>query len=130
MNKLVIIGIVVIAIIGFSALTYAGYVPGLSELFQSNPDEMKQLIKVYSEAMEPAIKSGATISYKTVDFDSLEVGDIIVIQFSADSAIFISRISEITSEGLKTKADNNPGPDSWTVTPDYLIGKVVTINNP
>jgi len=33
LNKLIVVGIVIVAIVAFSALTYAGYVPGLSEFF-------------------------------------------------------------------------------------------------
>ena len=138
MNKLLLVGIIIIGIIAFSGLTYAGYVPILSPLVRpnenSNPDTLdgatEQTLKMASAGMEPTIKLGATISYKETAFESLEVGDIILFRFSSESSIFISRIVEITSDGIKTQGDNNQWKDSWTVTPSCYMGKVVNINNP
>lgn len=55
---------------------------------------------------------------------------IIVFKVSTESGVFISRVTEITPEGIKAKGDNNQFQDSLTVTESFLMEKVVNINNP
>lgn len=83
---------------------------------------------VQSESMEPTINKGDLILFKSVNYEDLEVGDVIV--FSAGDGFgesmkgqnIVHRVYEITADGIRTWGDNNPSPDKDLVTAGNLIG--------
>ena len=93
------------------------------------------ILKVTSRAMEPALSvNDAIIFDKTIPFDSLEIGDIIVFHKPTDHDIMIvMRIVEVMDDDpltFRTKGDANPtsilGTD-FPITKEEYIGKVTEI---
>lgn len=85
--------------------------------------------KVMTSSMSPMIKEGDCIIIKTVDTDTLEVGDVITF-YSDDSEIEgmlnTHRIIEILENGdFVTKGDANQYADSVTVDPKSVVGEYV-----
>lgn len=77
---------------------------------------------------EDAIHANDIIVIKKVDFTSLEVGDIIVFYNPEEDKNISHRIISVQDNGYKTQGDNpitNPGPDTFIVTEEYYIGKVM-----
>lgn len=89
---------------------------------------------VQTESMEPEILKGDLILFKSVKYENLKQGDIIV--FVAGDGFgeqmkgqnIVHRVHEITSSGIITKGDNNTSTDKDVVTADNLIG-VCTSNS-
>lgn len=81
---------------------------------------------VPTPSMEPTIKAGDSIIFKSISYDSCKVGDIIVYKSQAGETkgmYILHRINQITDEGFITKGDNNYAVDPEIVTKDMLVGK-------
>ena len=88
---------------------------------------------VSSGSMKPVLEIGDIIVVSGRNqFEKLEVDDIIVFTLPTDSKrVIVHRINSIDKEGekgieIKTKGDNNPSVDGWTVLERNYIGTVVT----
>ena len=91
-------------------------------------------ILMTSQSMEHAIKQGATVYYKRVPFNSLQVNDIIVFGKPSNETtyneVIVHRIVAVEIGWLVTKGDFNNANDPWKVDASLLIGKVTEIHNP
>lgn len=95
------------------------------------------LMIVQTESMEPTIMTGEMIWIRGVAPSDVRVGDIITFNipptvaaaFAGTEATTIThRVIDITYNSddtlsFKTKGDNNPVEDIWTVTGDMLVGR-------
>ena len=91
--------------------------------------------QVLGHSMLPTLEGGDLVVLQSVPISQVHVGNIIVYDGSC-SALGISvvhRVVAITSAGLITKGDNNPGTDqslgiaSSPITQNCLVGKVVFV---
>ncbi|MDH3764184.1 MAG: hypothetical protein OER82_00035 [Nitrosopumilus sp.] len=70
----------------------------------------------------------------SIQFEELEIGDIMVFFSNPDERKLLSRIIEVTKEEpytLRTQGDANPGsiPErEYSITAEQYIGKVVMVN--
>lgn len=97
----------------------------------SSISKLEKSYTVASISMEPTIKSGATIRYMPVPFESLRIDDIIIFKDPNHiTRIAVARIVGIGPDGLATKGDHNLIPNPYNVTAPFLLGKVTQINNP
>ena len=88
---------------------------------------------VSSGSMKPILEIGDIIVVSGRNqYTELEVNDIIVFTLPTDSKrVIVHRINSIDKYGekgieIKTKGDNNPNVDGWTVLEENYIGTVVT----
>ena len=90
----------------------------------------KNMLKVASDSMAPEIVMGDIVTYEKVDFDLLQVGDIVVVE--ADGIFITHRIVEIGSNEngkyLILKGDNNLTPGIEPYYESQYIGKVIKVN--
>lgn len=83
---------------------------------------------VMSESMEPTILTGDLILSKQIDFEDVQVGDIIVYKHTYENGehqAIVHRVIEKTDEYLVLKGDNNENRDPWNVYPEDVRAKVV-----
>lgn len=83
---------------------------------------------VMSESMEPTILTGDLILSKQIDFEDVQVGDIIVYKHTYENGKYkaiVHRVIEKTDEYLVLKGDNNASRDPWNVYPEDVRAKVV-----
>ena len=82
---------------------------------------------VVSESMVPELQVGDMLLIKQVDYDSLQVGDIIAYEqeINEKTVVIVHRIYEIKDNYIRTKGDNNPDVDTWIATKHNLVGKVI-----
>lgn len=89
---------------------------------------------VTSGSMEPTFKKGDLVFMQNI-FVKPKVGDIIIFEDPKKNVIsnkpvtVTHRIIEIQGGTIRTKGDNNPRADSWTVNKDVLLGKAFVINS-
>ena len=92
-----------------------------------------RIFHILTGSMEPTIPTGSNVISKTVDTDSLEVGDIITF-ISRDQAIYGNAnthrivavvVDENGERCFATRGDANNATDSLLVYPEDVLGKVV-----
>lgn len=82
---------------------------------------------VPTDSMEPNIHVNDVTLIKNVDFDELELEDIIVYYNDVENIFVVHRIKGYFDDGsFKTKGDNYPNYDTIHVTEDNYVGKVVS----
>jgi len=88
------------------------------------------LMVVTTRSMEPTLSSGDLIYVKGVAPSDLKVGDVITFKPPTkyiSGTLITHRIVDISYEtneiNFKTKGDNNPATDPWTVTTSDIIGR-------
>ncbi len=83
-------------------------------------------IKAYAvktASMSPACPIGTMIFVESSSIDQLNEGDIIV--FKKGTLFVTHRIYSISDNKVKTKGDNNNTPDSFELSEDEIVGKVL-----
>lgn len=87
---------------------------------------------VQSPSMQPAIKTGSIVYYKSVDtIAQLSMGDVITFKQEGDGPMITHRLMRINDDGtIKTMGDNNPSLDSWDITFENIVGKVGSVYIP
>ena len=131
MKKIFVAAIVaVLVIVSIVGLSFVQFIPILSPTLHNVASGDKSVV-MSGPSMQPTVKQGATVYYKSVPFDSLKVNDIIIYKDpQIPSGMILSRITQIDSDGLVTKGDFNSAAYSWKVNASMLIGKVTEIHNP
>ncbi len=84
--------------------------------------------KITSNSMYPALEMGQTYRFEKVDFNTIEVGDIVLANYKQDGFSFTlaHRVVEITNEGLILCGDaNNSINDPYPYTEDNVYGVLV-----
>lgn len=80
-----------------------------------------RLCAVQSSSMEPNIPTYSICLVTThIQYDEVEIGDVVVYTRVDDNNKIIHRVIEITDEGLITKGDANQSDDGISVTEDNL----------
>jgi len=79
---------------------------------------------MFSNSMVPTINQGDLAFYEKVPYEQLKVNDIIIFNAPQRKHPLLHRIYNITNDGIITKGDNNPVPNSWIITSDEIVGKV------
>ncbi|MBD3172795.1 signal peptidase I [Candidatus Bathyarchaeota archaeon] len=92
------------------------------------------LMVVTTGSMEPTIKPGDLIYVKGVPADEIQVNDIITFKPPRDyvrGTLITHRVIDIQYDSneiyYKTKGDNNPSVDPWTVTSKDLVGRQTAV---
>lgn len=83
---------------------------------------------VMSASMEPTIMTGEVIVAKTIAFEDVEVGDIIIYKHTyanEKSIAIVHRVIEKTNYYLIMKGDNNEVEDPWKVYPGDVRSEVI-----
>lgn len=87
---------------------------------------------ITSGSMEPTFKKGDLVLMQDILIQP-KPGDIIIFPDPEDSRIasqpltITHRIESISTDGIKTKGDNNPYVDSWSVSREMILGKAIVL---
>lgn len=81
---------------------------------------------VISGSMEPDIPVGSLVYTKSVEFEDIEIGDVISYKLSEDTMV-THRVNSINAENntLITKGDANDDVDGSEVQKSQIVGKVI-----
>lgn len=81
---------------------------------------------VATESMTGTINKGDIVVISDFPYEDIKKDDIICFYNPNINGMTVThRVTEVTEEGFKTKGDYNPSSDSWTITEDEFIGKIV-----
>ena len=87
-------------------------------------------VVIITGSMDPIIKRGDVVIYQKINYNDIEIGDIIV--YNLDSIKVIHRVIDIQNasqygEVLITKGDNNETRDSASVLSNQVLGIVIAV---
>ena len=86
-----------------------------------------QVFNVISGSMEPTYSVGDLLYVKTVDPDSIKVGDPITFVLNEELVVATHRVVDIDAENRQftTKGDANKDDDGFVVTAENFVGKAL-----
>jgi signal peptidase I len=76
--------------------------------------------------MLPTLKDGDILEAVQYSQRKFHIGDIIAFHSPIGGTIIVHRIAAICKKGVKTKGDNNFRFDDWVLSPNDIIGKIVS----
>lgn len=106
---------------------------GLPTVFKALLGTDTPFMVVISRSMEPTLKVNDIIVVVGVDPDDIKIGDVIVFRNPTGGPVpIVHRVVDIITlpngeRGFITKGDNNNLNDPWTLTDEYIIGRVVFV---
>lgn len=83
---------------------------------------------IITGSMEPNIKVNSVVMLEPVEFEDIEVGDIIRYTSYRGFSV-LHRVKTKTTSYLTTQGDANARPDEFVVTADMITGRVTSIHN-
>jgi len=83
------------------------------------------MITYSGQSMNPTLKTADLLYVLPYRKQKFQPGDVVVFYPSADRRLFTHRIVRIDSQGIRTRGDNNNNLDSWILSSDHIIGRVV-----
>jgi len=100
---------------------------GLALASHVAPHTGHTLLIIRGASMEPAIPLGALVALRSVDSQSVSIGDIVTTR--ADNGVLVThRVAEIVDPGaerlLRLRGDANPTPDTALVPAAAVVGRV------
>jgi hypothetical protein len=75
--------------------------------------------------MNPTLMEPELIEVKTISADEIKKGDVILFHRPEDNTNIVHRVVGIPDNSFRTRGDNNRHADSFSVTPDAIIGLAV-----
>ena len=92
--------------------------------------EQKELksMNYIGSSMNPTLKPGDRLD--TVPYDRQEIrrGDVIVFISPADESKVVHRVVSVDSNGIRTRGDNCNRIDPWVLSPDQIVGRVISVH--
>lgn len=83
---------------------------------------------IITGSMEPTIKVNSVVMLEPVEFEDIQVGDIIRYTSHRGFSV-LHRVQTKTVAYVSTKGDANEKPDEFVVTRDMITGRVTSIHN-
>ena len=93
--------------------------------FQKILDDPKKLITYVGPSMTPTLKAGDRLHVIPYDGDKIRRGDVIVFIPPEDDRTIVHRVIFVDPQGIRTRGDNNRLIDSWVISSDQILGRVV-----
>jgi signal peptidase len=90
-----------------------------------DPVDLKPLNYI-GPSMNPLFKSGDRLKIISHHQDKIRVGDVVVFYSPEDETKVVHRVVSVSSNGIKTRGDNCDTVDPWILSPDHIIGRVVS----
>lgn len=79
------------------------------------------------QSMNPLFITGDILYIVPYTETEISESDIIVFRSPVDSTLITHRVVSIGPDGVKTRGDNSEDVDSWKLSPNDIIGKVILI---
>jgi hypothetical protein len=92
--------------------------------------EQKELksMNYIGTSMNPALKPGDRLDTVPYDRQKIRRGDVIVFISPLDEAKAVHRVVSVDSKGIKTRGDNCSRIDPYVLSPDKIVGRVISVH--
>jgi hypothetical protein len=92
---------------------------------RTEPKELKSMNYI-GPSMNPTLKSGDRLHIIPYDRQEIRRGDVVVFTPREGDSKIIHRVVSVSSNGIKTRGDNCNQVDPWVLSPDHIVGRVVS----
>ena len=89
-------------------------------------EELKSMNYIGS-SMNPTLKPGDRLDTVPCYWQEIRRGDVIVFISPADESKTVHRVIFVDSNGLRTQGDNCNRIDPWVISPDQIVGRVISV---
>jgi signal peptidase len=79
-------------------------------------------------SMNPTLKPGDRLDTVPCDREKIRQGDVIVFVSPADESKVVHRVVSVDSKGIRTRGDNCNRIDPWVLSPDQIVGRVISVH--
>ena len=79
-------------------------------------------------SMNPALKPGDRLDTIPYDKQKIRRGDVVVFISPADGSKVVHRVVSVDSKGIKTGGDSCKRIDPWVLSPDQILGRVISVH--
>jgi len=92
--------------------------------------EQKELkaMNYNGSSMEPTLKPGDRLDTVPFDRQKIRRGDVVVFISPADGSKVVHRVVSADSKGIRTRGDNCNRIDPWVLSPDQILGRVISVH--
>ena len=84
-------------------------------------------IRFIGRSMLPTLKAGDILGMALFTQREIQVGDIIAFNGPNGGALTVHRAVSVDLNGVRTRGDNNFIIDNWVLSPDDIIGRIVSV---
>jgi len=78
-------------------------------------------------SMNPTLKPGDLLCVSPCDGQRIQCGDVVVFISPEDGSRVVHRVVSSNPSGIRTRGDNNNQCDPWVLSPDHIVGCVVSL---
>lgn len=78
------------------------------------------------KSMAPTLKTGELLEVWPYSGRKIQPGDVIVFFSPQDQNKVIHRVISVDSQGIRTQGDHNSGLDRWFLSPEQILGQVIS----
>jgi len=96
--------------------------PGLKE----EQEGLSESIIYTGSSMNPLMKNADTLRFIPYRDKKIRPGDIVVFAIPKSQYKIIHRVTSVSSQGIRTRGDNRKKEDPWVLSPDAVLGRVVS----
>jgi signal peptidase I len=86
------------------------------------------VITYIGNSMLPTLLRGDILKVVQYSHRKIHVGDVIAFQTPKGGALIVHRVVSVNLNGVRTKGDNNFRIDGWVLSPDDILGRIVSVN--
>jgi len=87
---------------------------------------VKTTLNYKGPSMYPTLKAGDLMTVISYGHNRIRVGDVVVFPSPEREHNIVHRIISVDSSGIRTIGDNNDNVDSWVLSTDDIVGRVVS----
>ncbi len=91
--------------------------------------EQKELksMNYIGSSMNPTLMSGDRLHTVPCDWQEIRRGDVIVFISPTDESKVVHRVVSVDANGIGTRGDNCNCIDPWVLSPDQIVGRVISV---
>ncbi len=86
----------------------------------------KKILNYTGPSMNPTLKVGDGMTVVPYGNRRIRVGDVVVFRSPKQDHYVVHRVVSVDSQGIRTIGDNNDRIDPWVLSPDNIMGRVIS----
>jgi hypothetical protein len=77
-------------------------------------------------SMNPTLRPGVLLHVRAYHGQKIRRGDVVVFMPPGRNSKIVHRVTSVNSDGIRTRGDNCNYEDGWALSPEHILGRVVS----